>query len=242
MSLIALGVTGGIGAYKAVEVCRGLQKRGHDVVAVMTRSATRFVGPGDVRGDHPAAGDHVAVAAGNERGHRAHRHRRRHQPAARRAVHGQRHRQVRQRHRRRLPELPVSGDASARDAGAGDERQHAGARRRAAEPADARVARRAVRRARRGLPGLRLDWQGAARRARGDRRRGLCAAVAARLAASRSPRPRVGGADLRGHRSRPLSRESIERQDGIRAGRRGASARRPRDAGCRTHSRRAASR
>src|SRR5688572_15966227 len=45
MSLIALGVTGGIGAYKSVEVCRGLQKLGHDVVAVMTRSATRFVGP-----------------------------------------------------------------------------------------------------------------------------------------------------------------------------------------------------
>jgi phosphopantothenoylcysteine decarboxylase/phosphopantothenate--cysteine ligase len=45
MSLIALGVTGGIGAYKAVEVARGLQKRGHDVVAVMTHSATRFVGP-----------------------------------------------------------------------------------------------------------------------------------------------------------------------------------------------------
>src|SRR5688572_32781 len=45
VSLIALGVTGGIGAYKAVEVCRGLQKQGHDVVAVMTRAATRFVGP-----------------------------------------------------------------------------------------------------------------------------------------------------------------------------------------------------
>jgi phosphopantothenoylcysteine decarboxylase/phosphopantothenate--cysteine ligase len=45
VSLIALGVTGGIGAYKAVEVCRLLQKRGHDVVAVMTRSAARFVGP-----------------------------------------------------------------------------------------------------------------------------------------------------------------------------------------------------
>ena len=39
MSLIALGVTGGIGAYKAVEVARGLQKRGHEVVAVMTHSA-----------------------------------------------------------------------------------------------------------------------------------------------------------------------------------------------------------
>jgi phosphopantothenoylcysteine decarboxylase/phosphopantothenate--cysteine ligase len=45
MSLIALGVSGGIGAYKAVEVCRLLQQRGHDVVAIMTRSATRFVGP-----------------------------------------------------------------------------------------------------------------------------------------------------------------------------------------------------
>jgi phosphopantothenoylcysteine decarboxylase/phosphopantothenate--cysteine ligase len=42
--LIALGVSGGIGAYKSVEVARGLQKRGHDVVAIMTRSARRFVG------------------------------------------------------------------------------------------------------------------------------------------------------------------------------------------------------
>ena len=45
MALIALGVTGGIGAYKSVEVVRGLQQRGHDVVAVMTESATKFVGP-----------------------------------------------------------------------------------------------------------------------------------------------------------------------------------------------------
>jgi phosphopantothenoylcysteine decarboxylase/phosphopantothenate--cysteine ligase len=43
--LIALGVCGGIGAYKAVEVARGLQKGGHEVVAVMTHAATRFVGP-----------------------------------------------------------------------------------------------------------------------------------------------------------------------------------------------------
>ncbi len=45
MSLIALGVCGGIGAYKAIEIARGLQQHGHDVVAVMTRAATRFVGP-----------------------------------------------------------------------------------------------------------------------------------------------------------------------------------------------------
>src|SRR5437762_2902606 len=45
MAMIALGVGGGIGAYKAVEVVRGLQKNGHDVIAVMTRNARRFVGP-----------------------------------------------------------------------------------------------------------------------------------------------------------------------------------------------------
>ncbi len=45
MALVALGVTGGISAYKSVEVCRGLQKLGHEVVAVMTDAATKFVGP-----------------------------------------------------------------------------------------------------------------------------------------------------------------------------------------------------
>jgi phosphopantothenoylcysteine decarboxylase/phosphopantothenate--cysteine ligase len=44
MATIALGVCGGIGAYKSVEVARGLQKQGHDVIAVMTRSARKFVG------------------------------------------------------------------------------------------------------------------------------------------------------------------------------------------------------
>ncbi len=76
MSLIALGVTGGIGAYKAVEVARGLQNRGHDVVAIMTRSARRFVGPVTfeaitrrrVIGDqwHPGANadiEHISIAS-----------------------------------------------------------------------------------------------------------------------------------------------------------------------------------
>ncbi len=45
MALVGLGVSGGIGAYKAVELTRLLQKRGHDVQAVMTRAARRFVGP-----------------------------------------------------------------------------------------------------------------------------------------------------------------------------------------------------
>jgi phosphopantothenoylcysteine decarboxylase/phosphopantothenate--cysteine ligase len=45
MARVVLGVSGGIGAYKAVELTRLLQKRGHDVRAIMTRSARRFVGP-----------------------------------------------------------------------------------------------------------------------------------------------------------------------------------------------------
>lgn len=45
MAEIALGITGGISAYKAVEIARGLQQAGHGVTAVMTRAARRFVTP-----------------------------------------------------------------------------------------------------------------------------------------------------------------------------------------------------
>jgi phosphopantothenoylcysteine decarboxylase/phosphopantothenate--cysteine ligase len=42
---IGLGVTGGIAAYKAVEVMRALQKAGYEVSVAMTRHATEFVQP-----------------------------------------------------------------------------------------------------------------------------------------------------------------------------------------------------
>lgn len=42
---VALGVSGCIAAYKAVEILRGLQKRGAVVQVLMTRHATEFVGP-----------------------------------------------------------------------------------------------------------------------------------------------------------------------------------------------------
>ncbi|HEX5070496.1 MAG TPA: bifunctional phosphopantothenoylcysteine decarboxylase/phosphopantothenate--cysteine ligase CoaBC [Vicinamibacterales bacterium] len=45
MALVGLGVSGGIGAYKSVEVARLLQKRGHRVRAILTRHAAKFVGP-----------------------------------------------------------------------------------------------------------------------------------------------------------------------------------------------------
>ena len=41
---IVLGVTGGIAAYKAVEVCRRLVDAGAHVIPVMTEGAERFVG------------------------------------------------------------------------------------------------------------------------------------------------------------------------------------------------------
>src|SRR5688572_10012458 len=43
--LIALGVTGSIAAYKAVELLRLLTAEGADVVVLLSPSATRFVGP-----------------------------------------------------------------------------------------------------------------------------------------------------------------------------------------------------
>ena len=45
MALIALGVSGGISAYKSVDVVRRLQEDGHEVTVVMTAAARRFVGP-----------------------------------------------------------------------------------------------------------------------------------------------------------------------------------------------------
>ena len=45
MPVVVLGVTGCIGAYKACEVLRELQRRGVEVRVVMTAAATRFVAP-----------------------------------------------------------------------------------------------------------------------------------------------------------------------------------------------------
>ena len=43
MARVLLGVTGGIAAYKAAELCRLLVKAGHDIVPFLTRGAERFV-------------------------------------------------------------------------------------------------------------------------------------------------------------------------------------------------------
>ncbi|HSX21785.1 MAG TPA: bifunctional phosphopantothenoylcysteine decarboxylase/phosphopantothenate--cysteine ligase CoaBC [Gaiellaceae bacterium] len=43
MARVLLGVSGGIAAYKACEVCRQLVKRGHEVIPLVTPGAERFV-------------------------------------------------------------------------------------------------------------------------------------------------------------------------------------------------------
>ena len=55
---VALGVCGGIAAYKAVEVLRGLQKAGCDVRVAMTKRACEFVQPLTFRA---LSGHHVVV-------------------------------------------------------------------------------------------------------------------------------------------------------------------------------------
>lgn len=54
---VLLGVTGGIAAYKALELARLLRKAGWDVQTVMTKSARKFVGPESFRAlsGHPVA-------------------------------------------------------------------------------------------------------------------------------------------------------------------------------------------
>lgn len=42
---VVIGISGGIAAYKAIEVLRGLQKEGLAVRVIMTPAATRFVNP-----------------------------------------------------------------------------------------------------------------------------------------------------------------------------------------------------
>ena len=114
MSLIALGVSGGIGAYKAVEVARGLQKQGHDVAGDHDALGPALRRAAHVRGDHAARGDHRSVEARRQRRHRAHLAGLDGRSAARRARHRQHHRQVRQRHRRRFSVVAVPGDDARR--------------------------------------------------------------------------------------------------------------------------------
>ncbi|HEX8748744.1 MAG TPA: flavoprotein, partial [Pyrinomonadaceae bacterium] len=55
---VALGITGGIAAYKAAEVLRGLQRAGCEVRVAMTKRACEFITPLTFRA---LSGSHVIV-------------------------------------------------------------------------------------------------------------------------------------------------------------------------------------
>jgi phosphopantothenoylcysteine decarboxylase / phosphopantothenate---cysteine ligase len=65
MAVVVMGVTGCIGAYKACEVLRELQRRDHDVHVVMTEHATRFVSAMtfEALSHHPVFIDQFALGA-----------------------------------------------------------------------------------------------------------------------------------------------------------------------------------
>jgi phosphopantothenoylcysteine decarboxylase/phosphopantothenate--cysteine ligase len=66
--VVVLGVTGCIGAYKACEVLRELQKQGVDVHVVMTAAATRFVSPMtfEALSRHPVFHDQFSLGENGE--------------------------------------------------------------------------------------------------------------------------------------------------------------------------------
>jgi len=66
--VVVLGVTGCIGAYKACEVLRELQRQGVDVHVVMTAAATRFVSPMtfEALSRHPVFHDQWALGENGE--------------------------------------------------------------------------------------------------------------------------------------------------------------------------------
>ena len=68
MPVVVLGVTGCIGAYKACEVLRELQRREADVRVVMTAAATRFVAPMtfEALSRHPVFHDQWAPGANGD--------------------------------------------------------------------------------------------------------------------------------------------------------------------------------
>jgi len=67
---VLLGVTGGIAAYKAADLTSQLVKAGHEVRVVMSRGATRFVGPltFEAMSGHTVLLDALATGTGSAEG------------------------------------------------------------------------------------------------------------------------------------------------------------------------------
>ena len=229
MALIALGVTGGIGAYKAVEVCRGLQKRGprraggddraprggssapltfeaitrHPVITSQWRPGMNA----DI--EHIAIADHVALLLVA--------------PCTANVI-GKFANGIADDF---LTSLYLATQAPVL-AGAGDELEHAGARGRAGEPARrcsgaACGSSSPARDIWRAAGWARAAWPSPTRSSRRPcacwlaDRAGRGTAGAAGLGAARPQGAGHRRADLRGHRPGALRRQPVERAHGVRA-------------------------
>jgi hypothetical protein len=125
---VALGVSGGVAAYKAAELVRRLQNENLAVQVVMTRAAQEFVTPLTFAA---LTGEKVITELFGKResrkGHRAHRRRAADRPARNRSGDSGYSRETCQWHRRRFSDDSILGDQSSRDCGSRNERQHVGA-------------------------------------------------------------------------------------------------------------------
>ncbi len=173
---VVLGVGGGIAAYKACELLRGLTESGHDVRVVPTEAALHFVGAADLGGAVRPAGAHRGLAGRRQVAARTDR------PAGRPRRRGARHRRPARPRRPRPGRRPAHQRAADRALpgadGAGDAHRDVGAPRHPGQRRDAAGARRRRARPGRGPADRRRQRQGPAARPGG---------AAARLPARCSP-------------------------------------------------------
>ena len=239
MARILLGVSGGIAAYKALELARLATVAGHGVRVLMTESADRFVGAASFEGivgapvltsefeRDPLRGAFPGDPRARARPDRAPRAGRQLRRLPGRAGLGQHDRQAGGGYggldaHHLLPRLLVA--ASGRP---GDERPHVRRRRDPGKPGDAARARRRGDRARRGPARL-------ARRVRQGAAAGPGAAARPRRSRAAGGRAPLGRAARPGHRRRyaradrpgPLPRQPLQRPHGHSPGRRRSPPRR----------------
>ena len=228
---VVLGVSGGIAAYKAVEVCRRLVDAGAHVAPVLTQDALRFVGALTFSA---LASEPARTSLFDEpdpgRADPAHAPRPGGRPRRRRARDREAARQVRGRHLRRPAHRHAARDPGPRAGRARDAHRDVGAPGGAGEPRDAARAWRARRRARAGPPRRRRRRRGPPRRTRRHRPRPPRPFSHARATSPACASLVTAGGTARADRPGALPREPLVGEDGPRRRRRRFPTRRGRDA------------
>ncbi len=212
MARILIGVSGGIAAYKALELARLATKAGHGVRVIMTATAERFIGAASFEGivgapvltdefeRDPMRGAFPGDDASGPRPDRAPRGGRERRRVPGRAGLGEHDREARRRDQRLDADHVVSGLHGAPGGRPGDERPHVRGGRDAGEPGHPARARHHRDRAGHGRPRLARGVRDrAAAGARASAGRGRGPAARERRSLGRAARP---GHGRRAHASR----------------------------------------